>query len=68
MSTLTKENILSIAKLRKEKNEDGSPKTNAQIAKELGVSESTVIRWAKRLRESGRDVPIRKGGLPKIEL
>ena len=68
MSKLTKEKILSIARLRNEKNPDGTPKSNAQIAKELDVSESTVIRWARRLRESGRDIPIMKRGVRRIEL
>lgn len=59
---LTKEKILSIEKHR----EQG--KTNAEIAELLGTSESTIIRWVKRLRESGRDVPKRVGGGKKIEL
>ena len=57
---LTKDQILKIPKMRKTMN-------NVEIAKELKTHPTTIIRWARRLREAGHDVPKLKGG-PKIEL
>lgn len=69
MTVLTKENILQIVKKRTEIDPTtGRAKTNAQIAKEMNVHASTIMRWTKKLRESGRDVPKRKGGLEEIKL
>ena len=59
---LSKERIMEIPKLLK------SGKTPNEIADKLGVHISTVTRWCKRLRESGYDVPKRKGGVQKIIL
>jgi len=59
---LTREKILQIPKMRKE------GLTNSEIAEKLGTSEPSVIRWVKRLRESGHNVPPRTGGTKRIEL
>ena len=59
---LRREDILKIPDMRK------AGKTQAQIAKDLGVSISTIVRWMGRLRIAGYDVPKSKGGIKKIEL
>lgn len=58
---LKKEDILKIPKMR----ETMSP---VDIAKHFDVNVSTIVRWMKRLREAGHDVPKAKGGVKKIEL
>lgn len=58
---LTREQILSIPKMRKRK------MTNEQIAAELKTHPTTIIRWVRKLREAGHDVP-KLQGRPKIEL
>lgn len=53
--SLTKEQILSIKKMRDE------GKKNKEIADILKTTETTVIRWIKRLRDSGHDIKKRVG-------
>ncbi len=59
---LNKEQIIGIEEKRK------SGMTNSQIAQNLQVSVGTIVRWVKRLRDSGREVPKRKPGFAKLEL
>ncbi len=59
---LTREKILKIPALR------AKGLNNEDIAKELQTSVPSVIRWIKRLRESGHKVEKRTGGKPRINL
>jgi len=59
---LTKEQILSITTLK----DQGL--TNGQVAKEIGCSRETIIRWQKRLTKAGYKVKSLPRGRPAIDL
>ena len=61
---MTREVIIQLPKMR----EQGM--TNADIAKNLGVSYYTIGYWMKRLKGAGYEVPRRifRGGFHKVEL
>jgi transposase len=54
--TLTREQILTIPALFE------AGKSRIEVAQELGVSEITVHRWAKRLKQAGYTLAKQKQG------
>lgn len=60
---LNKEQVLSIAEMR------NRGKTNAEVAEKLGVTQTTIAYWVRRLRQSGKTVKrFPRGGRKRLEI